>query len=65
MFELYAYDYSDNEILFLRSRERMTRFAALSWAAHNADLIGAESFRVLKDGEVIFFIDKKDEDEDY
>lgn len=62
MFELFAYDYWDYEILFLRSRERMTRLGALAWAAHNADKIGAESFRVLQDGEEIFFIDRESED---
>ena len=54
MFELFAYDEDNFEILFLRSRERMTRIKMLEWAAHNAHLIGAVSFEVFKNGEKVF-----------
>lgn len=53
MFELFAYNEDGLEILFLRSREYMTRMSALSWAAHNADLIGAVSFEVFENGKKI------------
>ena len=52
MFEIYAYNMDGMEILYCR-KEHDNRAAAMEWATHSANLIGAVSFELFENGNKI------------